>query len=52
VSFQCVSDANAYDVNQFAITGLQSVLIALVLCVGVVVFRLIRRQTRNQSKSY
>ncbi len=52
VSFQCVSDANAYDVNQFAITGLQSVLIALVLCVGVVVFRLIRRQIRKQPTSY
>jgi hypothetical protein len=47
VSFQCVSDAGSYDANQFAIIGLQSVLIALVLCVAAVGFGLIRRRLRK-----
>lgn len=33
VSFQCVNDAGSYDVNDFAVFGLQFVLIALVVCV-------------------
>lgn len=46
VSFQCVSGASSYDANNFAIDGLQSLAIALVLCVGVAVGRLIWRQAR------
>jgi hypothetical protein len=47
VSFQCVSGASSYDANNFAIDGLQSLAIALVLCVGVAVGRLIWRQART-----
>jgi len=34
VSFQCVSRDSAYDVNDFAVFGLQCLLVALVVCAG------------------
>ncbi len=47
VSFQCVGDAGSYDVNDFAVFGLQFLLIALVVCVvGAVVGLMWRRRRR------
>jgi len=47
VSFQCVNGASSYDVNDFAIVGLQVVLAVLVLCGAVAVGRLMRRLLRK-----
>ncbi len=46
VSFQCVGDSGSYDVNPFVIDAIQSLLIALVLCLAVLVVGLIRRRLR------
>ena len=43
VSFQCVSDADSYDVNDFAVFALQSLLAAVVLVVAAAVGGLIWR---------
>ncbi|HUO39223.1 MAG TPA: DUF3060 domain-containing protein, partial [Mycobacterium sp.] len=52
VSFQCVSPAGTYDVNDFAIMGLQALLVALVLGVavgvGVLINRLLPRPLPNR----
>jgi hypothetical protein len=47
VSFQCVSDADSYDVNDFAVFALQSLLAALVLCVALAVGGLTWRLSRK-----
>jgi hypothetical protein len=47
VNFQCVSDAGSYDVNEFAVSALQSVLVALVLFGALVIGRLIWRLVRK-----
>ncbi len=45
VTFQCVSGAGSYDVNTFAVMGLQSLLAVLVVCtVGCVIWRLARKR--------
>jgi uncharacterized coiled-coil protein SlyX len=47
VSFQCVGDAGSYDVNNFAVFALQSLLIALVVfAVGAVVGLMWRRRRK------
>jgi len=46
VSFQCVGDSGSYDINPFVIDAIQSLLIALVLCLAVLVVGLIRRRMR------
>jgi hypothetical protein len=43
VSFQCVSGASSYDVNFFAIFGLQILLAVLVVSVGALMWRLLRK---------
>jgi hypothetical protein len=48
VSFQCVSDASWYPVNMFVVTGLQSVLAALIVGVVAVIVRRVLRRTRNR----
>jgi hypothetical protein len=48
VSFQCVDVDGAYDVNFFAIMGLQSLLIALVVGAAVAARGLIRRLLRRK----
>jgi hypothetical protein len=47
VSFQCVGDAGSYDVNDFAVFGLQFLLIVLVVCVVGAVVGLMRRPRRK-----
>ena len=47
VSFQCVGDAGSYDVNDFAVFGLQFLLIALVVCVVGAVVGLLWRRLRK-----
>lgn len=47
VDFQCVNGDSSYDVNDFAIFGLQSVLAAFVLCVGLAGIGLIRARLRE-----
>jgi hypothetical protein len=48
VSYPCVSDESSYDVNDFAVWGLQALLIALIVCavlaVGVLTRRLLRQR--------
>ncbi|MGZ4577369.1 MAG: hypothetical protein ACXVX1_06550 [Mycobacterium sp.] len=45
VSFQCVSGDSAYDVNDFAVFGLQFLLVVLLVCVGGgLIWRLTRRR--------
>jgi hypothetical protein len=47
VSFHCVGDAGSYDVNDFAVFGLQFLLIALVVCaVGALVGLMWRRRRK------
>lgn len=54
IGFQCVVDAGARDASFLAITGLQTVLVALILggglAVGLVVRRLVRRQSANPAR--
>jgi Protein of unknown function (DUF3060) len=47
ISFQCVGAAGTYDAGFFAITALQCLLVAFVLCAAVAVFALIRRLLRR-----
>jgi hypothetical protein len=47
VGFQCVGDADSYDVNDFAVFALQSLLAALVLCVALAVGRLLWRRSHT-----
>ncbi len=47
VDFACVSGASSYDANVFAIDGIQSLVIALVLCVVAVAVSLVRRRSRR-----
>jgi uncharacterized coiled-coil protein SlyX len=47
VSFQCVGDAGSYDVNDFAVVGLQFLLIALVVCVVGAIVGLMWRRRRK-----
>lgn len=47
VSFQCVGDGDYYDVNDFAVFALQSLLVAVVLCVALAVIRLLRRRSHK-----
>jgi hypothetical protein len=47
VSFQCVGDAGSYDVNDFAVFGLQFLLIALVVCAVGAVIGLVWRRRRK-----
>ncbi|OBF03436.1 hypothetical protein A5730_21590 [Mycobacterium sp. ACS4054] len=49
VSFQCVGDGGAYDVNDFAVFALQSLLAGLVLCVAAAVGRAIWRRTHRRT---
>lgn len=45
VSFQCVRGDSAYDVNDFAVFGLQFLLVVLLVCVGGgLIWRLARRR--------
>jgi hypothetical protein len=44
VNYRCISAAGWYDVNAFVISGLQSLLAAIILCGVVVVVRQIRRR--------
>ncbi|WP_156746056.1 hypothetical protein [Mycobacterium sp. 1423905.2] len=46
VAFQCVSDAGSYDVNSFLVDGIQSLLFAVLVGIGVVVYRAIRGRPR------
>jgi hypothetical protein len=47
VSFQCANGDSSYDVGAFAAFGLQSVLAALVLCVGLIGIGLLRARLRK-----
>ncbi len=47
VSFQCVSDSDFYDVNDFAVFTLQLLLVGVVLCVALAVGGLIWRRSRR-----
>ncbi|MCV7195157.1 hypothetical protein [Mycobacterium angelicum] len=49
VSFQCVSGADAYDVNSLAIGAVQSLFIALVVGIAVVAVRTVRGRLRNNA---
>jgi hypothetical protein len=49
VSFQCVSGADSYDVNDFAVFALQSLLVALVLCIAMAVGGLVWRRVHKPS---
>ncbi|MGO9382275.1 MAG: hypothetical protein ACLP4W_09295 [Mycobacterium sp.] len=49
VSFQCVGDADSYDVNDFAVFALQSLLAAVVLVVAAAVAGLIWRRSHKPS---
>jgi hypothetical protein len=48
VNYRCVSDTSWYDVNAFAIVGLQSLLAAVILCGIVVVVFLVRRRVQSR----
>jgi hypothetical protein len=48
VNYRCISEAGWYDVNAFVITGLQSLLAAILLCGAVVVVRQIRRRAQSR----
>jgi transposase len=49
VNYQCISDAAGwYEVNTFAIIGLQSLLAAFIVCAVVGVVRLIRRRAQHR----
>ena len=48
VDFQCVNGDSSYDVNDLAIFGLQSVLAAFVVCVGVAGIGLVRALLRKR----
>jgi hypothetical protein len=47
VSFQCVRDGDYYDVNDFAVFALQSLLAAVALFVALAVGRLIWRRSHK-----
>lgn len=47
VSFQCVGDGDYYDVNDFAVFALQSLLVAVVLCVALAVGGVLWRRRRK-----
>src|SRR5262249_38748759 len=47
VSFQCVGDGDYYDVNDFAVFALQTLLVALVVFVVLAVGGLIWRRSRR-----
>jgi hypothetical protein len=51
VSFQCVGGDNAYDVNDFAVFGLQCLLVALVVCVGGALLWRLTRARRSLGAS-
>ncbi|WP_156623099.1 hypothetical protein [Mycobacterium sp. 1164966.3] len=48
VNYRCISAAGWYDVNAFAIIGLQSLLAAILLCGVAVVVRQIRRRAQSR----
>ena len=48
MDFQCVNGDSSYDVNDLAIFGLQSVLAAFVVCVGVAGIGLVRALLRKR----
>ena len=48
VNYRCVSDSGWYDVNAFAIIGLQSLLAAIILCGLALVVRAIRRRAKTR----
>ncbi|MGO9155392.1 hypothetical protein [Mycobacterium sp.] len=47
VSFHCVKGDSSYDVSDLAVFGLQAILAALVLCVGLIGIGLIRARLRK-----
>jgi hypothetical protein len=47
ISFQCVSDADSYRVNEFAIMGLQAVIALPIVGVGVLIWRRLRTNTNR-----
>jgi hypothetical protein len=48
VDFQCVDCDSSYDVDDFAIFGLESVIAAFVVCVGLAGIGLIRARLRKR----